>query len=107
MLKFSHLYSGKPLGFSSVFTAFGVLFCGIGIALILFSLEKLSKRLGLECLSFNNYGVKEEPNESFGQNLMKLPMDKDKEISVLIAQVSRLRNKLSFLKSHRKFAEST
>ena len=106
MLKFYHLYSGKPLGFSSVFTAFGVLFCGIGFALIIVSLEKLSKILGLECLSFDNYGVKEEPNESFGQNLMKLPMDKDKEISILIAQVSCLRNKLSFLKSHRKSAES-
>ena len=53
------MLSGKPLGVGSVFTAFGVLLFGIGNALILFSLEKFSKMLGLECHIFNAYGVKE------------------------------------------------
>ena len=64
--------SGKSLGFGSVFTAFGVLFFGVGIALVIFSLEKLSKNLGLECFIFDCYGVKEDPSKHFGGNMMKL-----------------------------------
>ena len=61
-------FSGKPLGFGAVFTAFGVLFFGIGIALILFGIEKLSKILGFECFIFDSYGVIEESSEYFGND---------------------------------------
>ena len=104
---FFNRQSGKSLGFGSVFTAFGVLFFGIGIALIIFSLEKLSKNLGLECFIFECYGVKEDPSKHFGGNMMKLLVIKDEEISTLTNQVSILMNKISFLKkSHRKSIES-
>ena len=39
-------FSGKPLGVGAVFTAFGVLFFGICIALIIFCLEKILHVLG-------------------------------------------------------------
>ena len=38
-------YNGKSLGVSSGFFGFGVLFSGVGIALILFGLEKLAQDL--------------------------------------------------------------
>ena len=100
------MYSGKPLGFGSVFTAFGVLFFGIGTALILVSLEKVSKILGLECVIFENYGVKDVSYKNFGNNWRKLFLSKDEEISALTNQISHLRNKVSFLESHRESAES-
>ena len=50
-------YSGKSLGFSSVFAAFVVLFFGVGIAVILFGLEKLTQAFGMKWSIFNSYGV--------------------------------------------------
>ena len=63
-------YNGKPLGFASVFTAFGVLFFGVGITVIIFSLEKFSNVLGLECAIFETYGVLEE-NSRFSEKKKK------------------------------------
>ena len=56
-------YSGKSLGFSSVFAAFGVLFFGVGIAVILFGLEKLTQAFGMKWSIFNSYGVVDRPDE--------------------------------------------
>ena len=39
-------FSGKPLGVGAVFTAFGVLFFGLCVALILFCIEKIGHVLG-------------------------------------------------------------
>ena len=58
-------YSGKSLGVSSVFFAFGVLFSGVGIALILFGLEKLTQAFGMKWSIFNSYGVVDHPNNFF------------------------------------------
>ena len=60
-------YSGKSLGFSSVFAAFGVLFFGVGISLILFGLEKLTQAFGMKWSIFNSYGVVDHPDE-FNKN---------------------------------------
>ena len=98
--KLSYSYSGKPLGFGSVFTAFGVLFFGIGIALILFGFEKLSKILGLECFIFESYGFIEESSDYFGNDWSKLLLNKDDEISNLKNQVSVLEKHLSSLKKY-------
>ena len=98
--KLSYSYSGKPLGFGSVFTAFGVLFFGIGIALILFGIEELSKILGFECFIFDSYGVAEESSEYFENDWSKLLLTKDEEISYLKNQVSVLKNRLSSLKEY-------
>ena len=54
-------YSGKSLGVSSVFSAFGVLFSGIGITMILFGLEKLTQAFGMKWSIFNSYGVVDYP----------------------------------------------
>ena len=56
------MFSGKPLGFGSVFTAFVILSFGIGVSFLLFSLETTSKVLGLECYIFEAYGVKIGPS---------------------------------------------
>ena len=58
-------YSGKSLGVSSVFAAFGVLFSGVGIALILFGLEKLTQSFGMKWSVFNSYGVLDRPVEFY------------------------------------------
>jgi hypothetical protein len=58
-------YSGKSLGVGSVFTAFGVLVSGVGIALILFGLEKLTQAFGMKWSIFNSYGVVDHPEEFF------------------------------------------
>ena len=39
-------YSGKPLGFGSVFTAFCVWCIGFGLGVVIFAIESLSKTLG-------------------------------------------------------------
>ena len=74
-------YSGKPLGFSSVFTAFGILFFGVGITSIIFAIEKISKILRLECCIFSNYGVLEENFKYSGSKRMKCISAKDEENS--------------------------
>ena len=58
-------YSGKALGVSSVFSGFGVLFSGVGIALILFGLEKLTQAFGMKWLIFNSYGIVDHPDEFY------------------------------------------
>ena len=58
-------YSGKSLGVGSVFAAFGVLSSGVGIALILFGLEKLTQAFGMKWSIFNSYGVVDHPNDFF------------------------------------------
>jgi len=65
-------YSGKSLGVGSVFTAFVVLFSGVGIALILFGLEKLTKAFGMKCSIFNSYGVVDHTDEFFENNTTAL-----------------------------------
>ena len=81
-----------------MFTAFLVLFFGIGVASILFGLEKLSKIFGLECLIFDNYGVTGDPTKYFGNGRAKLLLTKDEEISALTSEVSLLKNQLTHLK---------
>ena len=58
-------YSGKSLGVGSVFAAFGVLLSGVGIALILFGLEKLTQAFGMKWSIFNSYGIVDHPDEFF------------------------------------------
>ena len=58
-------YSGKSLGAGSVFAAFGVLFFGVGIAMILFGLEKLTQAFGMKWSIFNSYGVVYQPDEFY------------------------------------------
>ena len=105
-LKFSHSNSGKPLGYPSVFTAFLILFFGIGVASILFGLEKLSTALGLECFIFDNYRVTGDPAECLGNDWSKLLITKDEEISALTNRVSFLKNQLTYLKNGRKSVDS-
>ena len=80
-------YSGKSLGFSSVFAAFGVLFFGVGIAVILFGLEKLSQAFGMKWSIFNSYGVVDHPDEFDGN-----------DTTALIAEIDLLENQILVLK---------
>ena len=66
-------YSGKSLGFGSVFAAFGVLFFGVGIAMILFGLEKLTQTFfGKKWSIFNSYGVVDHPEEFYENDTTEL-----------------------------------
>ena len=65
-------YSGKSLGVSSVFSAFGVLFSGVGIAMILFGLEKLTQAFGMKWSIFNSYGVVDYPDKLYENDTMAL-----------------------------------
>ena len=65
-------YSGKSLGVSSVFSAFGVLFSGIGITMILFGLEKLTQAFGMKWSMFNSYGVVDYPDKFYENDTMAL-----------------------------------
>ena len=58
-----HIFSGKPLGFENVFTAFGVGLLGLITSLGLFVLEKITTRYGFFKKLFNayNYRIREEP----------------------------------------------
>ena len=80
-------YSGKSLGFSSVFAAFGVLFFGVGIAVILFGLEKLTQAFGMKWSIFNSYGVVDHPDEFDGN-----------DTTALIAEIDLLENQILVLK---------
>ena len=53
-------YSGKPLGFGAVFTAFVILCLGAGIALILFSLEIIAETYGKQWNFLHWYSTNEE-----------------------------------------------
>ena len=58
-------YSGASLGFTSVFSAFGLFFSGVGMALILFGLEKLTQAFGMKWSIFNSYGVVDHPDKFY------------------------------------------
>ena len=80
-------FSGKPLGVGVVFTAFGVLFFGAAIAIILFGLEHITNILGLEVFIFNTYGITDE----FDENII----GKDERIIMLENEVSFLKKQAS------------
>ena len=84
-------YSGKSLGVSSVFSAFGVLFSGVGIALILFGLEKLTQSFGMKWSIFNSYGVVDHPNEFYENDEMALIESKNNEIVLLKQEILMLK----------------
>ena len=65
-------FSGKSLGVNSVFSVFYVLFSGVGIALILLGLEKLTQSFGMKWLIFNSYGVEDHPDEVYENDRMAL-----------------------------------
>jgi hypothetical protein len=76
-------YSGKSLGFGSVFAAFGVLFLGVGIAMILFVIEKLTQAFGMKWSIFNSYGVVDHSDECHEHDTMALLASKNDEIVLL------------------------
>ena len=83
-------YSGKPLGVGTVFVAFCVLFFGVGIAVILFGLEKLTKSFGMKLLIFNSYGVVDHPDEFNENDIMALLASKNNEIVLLKQEIHLL-----------------
>ena len=85
-------YSGKALGVSSVFSGFGVLFSSIGIALILFGLEKLTRSFGIKWSIFNSYGVVDDHRDEFYENgKMALLESKNNEIVLLKQEILMLK----------------
>ena len=91
-------YSGKALGVSSVFSGFGVLFSGVGIALILFGLEKLTQSVGMKWSIFSSYGVVDDhpddhPDEFYENGKITLLESKNNEI-VLLKQEKLMLKKL-------------
>ena len=84
-------YSGKSLGFSSVFAAFGVLFSGVGIALILFGLEKLTQSFGMRWFIFNSYGVVDHPDEFYENDKLALLESRNNEIFLLKQEIIMLK----------------
>ena len=85
-------YSGKALGVSSVFSGFGVLFFGVGIALILFGLEKLTQSFGIKWSIFNSYGVVDDhPDEVYENGKMALLESKNNEIVLLKQEILMLK----------------
>ena len=84
-------YSGKSLGVNSVFSAFGVLFSGVGIALILFGLEKLTLSFGMKWSIFNSYGVVDHPHEFYENDEMKQLESKNNEIVLLKQEILMLK----------------
>ena len=79
-------YSGKSLGVGSVFAAFGVLFLGVGIAVILFFIEKITQVFGIKWSIFNSYGVVDDPDELYVNDTMALLASKN-EIVLLKNQI--------------------
>ena len=79
-------YSGKSLGVGSVFAAFGVLFLGVGIAVILFFIEKITQVFGMKWSIFNSYGVVDDPDELYVNDTMALLASKN-EIVLLKNQI--------------------
>ena len=93
-------YSGKSLGVSSVFAAFGVLFFGVGIAMILFGLEKLTQSFGMKWSIFTSYGVVDHPDEFYENDAMALLESKNNKIIMLKKQIITLKK---LLKSSRDY----
>ena len=84
-------YSGKSLGVGSVFSAFSVLFFGIGMSVILFGMEKFTQALGMKLSIFNTYGSLDQQNESYEKELTLLLSSKDKEIILLKEKILDLK----------------
>ena len=85
-------YSGKALGVSSVFSGFGVLFSGVGIALILFGLEKLTQSFGMKWSIFSSYGVVDDhPDEFYENGKIALLESKNNEIVLLKQEILMLK----------------
>ena len=80
-------YSGKSLGVGSVFAAFGVLFFGAGISVILFCVEKLTQILGINWSIFNSYGKVDHPDEFYENDEMALLESKNNEIVLLKEEI--------------------
>jgi hypothetical protein len=87
-------YSGKSLGVGSVFSAFGVLFVGIGMSVILFGMEKFTQALGMKLPIFNTYGIFDHQNESYEKDLDLLLFAKDKEIILLKEEILNLQKNI-------------
>ena len=87
-------YSGKSLGVGSVFSAFSVLFFGIGMSAILFGVEKLTQALGMKLSIFNTYGILDHQNESYEKDLALLLSSKDKEIILLKEEILNLQKNI-------------
>ena len=83
-------YSGKSLGVNAVFSAFGVLFSGVGIALILFGLEKLTQSFGMKWSIFNSYGVVDHPEELYENDKIALLESKNNELKQEILMLKKL-----------------
>ena len=94
-------YSGKSLGVGSVFAAFGVLFFGAGISVILFCIEKFTQAFGMKWSIFSSYGKVDHPGEFCENDAMTLLASKNKEI-VLLKKQMLIMQKL--LKSPRDYA---
>ena len=94
-------YSGKSLGFGSVFAAFGVLCFGVGIAAILFGIEKLTQAFRIKWSIFNSYGVVHHPDEFYESDVVALLASKSNEIILLKKQKLMLEK---LVKSPKKYA---
>ena len=79
-------YSGKSLGVGSVFAAFGVLFFGAGISVILFCFEKLTQAFGMKWSIFSSYGKVDHSDEFCENDAMALLASKNNEIAFLKRQ---------------------
>ena len=80
-------FSGKSLGVNSVFAAFGVLFFGVGIAVILFFIENITQVFGMKWSVFTSYGVVNDPDEFYVNDTMALLASKNNEIILLKNQM--------------------
>ena len=80
-------YSGKSLGVGSVFAAFGVLFLGVGIAVILFFIEKITQVFGMKWSIFNSYGIVDHQDELYENDTRALLASKNNEIVLLKKQM--------------------
>jgi hypothetical protein len=92
-------YNGKSLGVNSVFAAFGVLFFGVGTAMILFGLEKLTQFFGMNWSIFNSYGEVDDPDE-FNENYSRILASKNMEIDSLKNQLDMLKKLLKSPKDY-------
>ena len=81
-------YSGKSLGVGSVFAAFCVLLLGVGIAVVLFFIEKITHFFGMKWSIFNSYGIEDHPDEN---DAMALLASKTNEIDLLKKEMLQLK----------------
>ncbi len=74
--------NGKALSFGSVFTAFGILSFGGGMAIIIFLAETLAKFLGMHPTILSSYGVGDAPPFD-EKSIWRILMIKDTRIKEL------------------------